>query len=73
MTRILLVILLLMATAGAVVAYGDPDQIARARENLTQIFGRTVAAAAPSSTSAPAVQIARSQGGEFAFRAKING
>ncbi|MCC8960157.1 TIGR02281 family clan AA aspartic protease, partial [Bradyrhizobium sp. Pear77] len=39
MTRILLVILLLMMTAGAVVAYGDPDQIARARQNLTQIFG----------------------------------
>ncbi|MGY4478430.1 TIGR02281 family clan AA aspartic protease [Bradyrhizobium sp. USDA 3364] len=69
MTRILLVILLLMATAGAVVAYGDPEQIARARQNLTQIFGRSIAASA----STPAVQIARSQGGEFAFRAKING
>ncbi|MGF6308571.1 clan AA aspartic protease (TIGR02281 family) [Bradyrhizobium sp. i1.8.4] len=73
MTRILLVILLLMATAGAVVAYGDPDQIARARENLTQIFGRSTAASASTSSSAPAVQITRSQGGEFAFRAKING
>ncbi|MGY2805357.1 TIGR02281 family clan AA aspartic protease [Bradyrhizobium sp. USDA 4506] len=71
MTRILLVIVLLMATAGAVVAYGDPEQIARARENLTQIFGRSITAAA--SSSAPAVQIARGQGGEFAFRAKING
>ncbi|WP_338699472.1 MULTISPECIES: TIGR02281 family clan AA aspartic protease [unclassified Bradyrhizobium] len=72
MTRILLVILLLMTTAGAVVTYGDPDQIARARENLNQILGRSTAtASAPA--SAPAVQIARGQGGEFAFRAKING
>lgn len=71
MSRILLVILLLMATAGAVVAYGDPDQIARARENFSQLFGGsgTSSGASP----APAVQIARSQGGEFAFRAKING
>jgi len=67
MSRILLVIVLLMVTAGAVVTYGDPEQIARARENLSLILGRT--AAAP----APAVQIARGQGGEFAFRAKING
>ena len=29
MSRILLVMLVLLATAGAVVAYGDPDQIAR--------------------------------------------
>ncbi|MBR1205626.1 MULTISPECIES: TIGR02281 family clan AA aspartic protease [unclassified Bradyrhizobium] len=71
MTRILLVIVLLMATAGAVVTYGDPDQIARARQNLTQIFGHSIAA--PAAAPAPAVQIARSQGGEFAFRAKING
>jgi clan AA aspartic protease (TIGR02281 family) len=67
MNRILLVILLLMATAGAVVAYGDPNQIARAQENLSQIFARS------SEPPAPAVQIARSQGGEFAFHAKING
>ncbi|QPF87397.1 TIGR02281 family clan AA aspartic protease [Bradyrhizobium genosp. L] len=73
MSRILLVILLLMATAGAVVAYGDPDQIARARENLTQLFGRSAAPAAASPAPAPGVQIARSQSGEFAFRAKING
>ncbi|MBR0800378.1 TIGR02281 family clan AA aspartic protease [Bradyrhizobium jicamae] len=71
MSRILLVLLLLMATACAVVAYGDPDQIARARENFSQIFGGSNAS--PVSGPAPAVQIARSQGGEFAFRAKING
>jgi len=70
MSRMLLVILLLMATAGAVVAYGDPNQIARARENISQILGRSSAGNPP---TAPAVEIARSQGGEFAFRAKING
>ncbi|WP_426434481.1 TIGR02281 family clan AA aspartic protease [Bradyrhizobium genosp. P] len=69
MSRILLIVLLLMATAGAVVTYGDPDQIARARDNIWQIFGHNVAPPAP----VPAVQITRSQGGEFAFRAKING
>ncbi|UGY13536.1 TIGR02281 family clan AA aspartic protease [Bradyrhizobium septentrionale] len=73
MTRILLVILLLMTTAGAVVTYGDPDQIARARENLNQILGRSTTTAALTPASAPAVQITRGQGGEFAFRAKING
>ncbi|MCA6124467.1 TIGR02281 family clan AA aspartic protease [Bradyrhizobium sp. WSM 1704] len=67
MSRILLIVVMLMATAGAVVAYGDPEQIARARENIAQIFGGI------SGAPAPAVQIARSQGGEFAFRAKING
>ncbi|WP_407146957.1 TIGR02281 family clan AA aspartic protease [Bradyrhizobium sp. ORS 86] len=71
MSRILLVILLLMATAGAVVAYGDPNQIARARENISQILGRSSGSGNPS--AAPAVEIARSLGGEFAFRAKING
>ncbi|KWV50904.1 peptidase [Bradyrhizobium macuxiense] len=70
MSRILLILLMLMATAGAVVAYGDPNQIARARENITQILGRS---SSPSAVPAPAVEIARSQGGEFAFRAKING
>ena len=33
MIRILLVLALLAATAGAVVAYGDPDQIARASDS----------------------------------------
>ena len=67
MSRILLVILVLAATAGAVVAYGDPDQIARA--------GHTVSKMLRSRTAAPvrAVQIARGQGGEFALQARING
>lgn len=65
MSRILLVMVVLLATAGAVVAYGDPAQIARARNTVSELLQRQ----AP----ARAVQISRAQGGEFALRAKING
>ena len=34
MSRILLVLAVLLATAGAVVAYGDPHQIARAKSMM---------------------------------------
>ena len=67
MSRILLVLAMLAATAGAVVAYGDPEQIARASDRSRRCCGS--AAWQP----APAVQIARGQGGEFALQAKING
>jgi clan AA aspartic protease (TIGR02281 family) len=65
--RILLVLVMLTATAGAVVAYGDPQQIARASESVQHILWQRHEAAAP------AVQIPRGQGGEFALKAKING
>src|SRR6478672_863608 len=58
---------MLAATAGAVVAYGDPDQIARASDSVSQMLRRR------SLSPAPAVQIPRGQGGEFALHAKING
>ena len=67
MSRILLVLLMLAATAGAVVAYGDPDQIARASDSVAQMLRRRIV------QPAPAVQIARGQAGEFALSAKING
>ena len=67
MSRLLLVILVLAATAGAVVAYGDPDQIAQASTTVSEMFRRQ--AASPSR----AVQISRGQAGEFALRAQING
>ena len=67
MSRVLLVILLLAGTAGAVVAYGDPEQIARASQQISQMLRQR------STASAPAVQVSRGQGGEFALRAKING
>jgi clan AA aspartic protease (TIGR02281 family) len=67
MIRFLLVLIMLAGTAGAVVAYGDSDQIARASNRVSHIFrGQPV-------TPAPAVEIPRGQGGEFALRAKING
>jgi aspartyl protease family protein len=67
-SRFLLVLLVLAATAGAVVAYGDPEQIARASTTVSDML-RKRAAAQP----ARAVQIARGQTGEFALLAKING
>lgn len=65
-SRILLVVAVLVATAGAVVAYGDPAQIARARIAVTDLLRARMSVAR-------AVQISRGQGGEFALQAKING
>jgi clan AA aspartic protease (TIGR02281 family) len=56
-----------MATAGAVVAYGDPEQIARASDTVSELLRMRAASAAR------AVQIPRRQSGEFALQAKING
>ena len=67
MIRILLIIIMLAGTAGAVVAYGDPGQIARAGDNISHLLFRK------SLSTTAAVQIPRGQGGEFALRAKING
>ena len=67
MIRVLLVILMLAATAGAVVAYGDPQQIARASDTVSELIRRRTA------SPARAVQIPRGQAGEFALHAKING
>jgi aspartyl protease family protein len=66
-SRILLVILVLIATAGAVVAYGDPERIARASDTVAQLLHRRAA------LPVRAVQIARGQSGEFALQARING
>jgi aspartyl protease family protein len=66
MSRILLVIAVLLATAGAVVAYGDPGRVARAKVVMSDLLR-------PRTASARAVQISRGQGGEFALQAKING
>jgi clan AA aspartic protease (TIGR02281 family) len=67
MSRFLLVLLMLAATAGAVIAYGDPDQIARASEQVFLMLGRSAV------KPAPAVEIARSHAGDFALNVKING
>ena len=67
MSRLLLVILVLAATAGAVVAYKDPEQIARASDTVSDLLRRRAA------SSGRAVQIARGQTGEFTLKARING
>jgi aspartyl protease family protein len=73
MKRLLLVLLLLAATAGAVVAYGDPKQIARASDTVSEILRKRVASATAAAAAARPVQIARGQGGEFTLQARING
>jgi aspartyl protease family protein len=66
-SRILLVILVLIATAGAVVAYGDPGRIARAGDTVAQLLHRRA------TSPERAAQIPRGQNGEFALQARING
>ena len=67
MSRILLVLLVLAATAGAVVAYGDPARIARAGDTVSGLLRKHA------TPRVRAVEIARGQGGEFALHARING
>jgi aspartyl protease family protein len=69
MSRLLLMFAVLIATAGAVVAYGDPNQIARAKSTVSN----TVSDLLRPRAASRAVQISRGQGGEFALQAKING
>ena len=65
MSRFLLVLIMLAVTAGAVIAYKDPEQLARASDSVSDMLRKR--------TVSPAVQIARGQSGEFALYAKING
>ena len=70
MSRILLILAVLLATAGAVVAYGDPSRVARARSTVSSAVSDLLRSRA---VATRAVQVSRSQGGEFALQAKING
>lgn len=67
MSRFLLVLLMLAATAGAVVAYKDPERVARASDSVSDMLRKRAV------SPARAVQVARGQAGEFALHAKING
>src|SRR5689334_25192638 len=67
MTRLFFVLFLLAATISAVVAYRDPEQLARATDSVSDFLRKR--ASAPAS----AVNIPRGQGGEFAIHARING
>jgi aspartyl protease family protein len=66
MSRIVLVLLMMAATAGAVVAYKDPEQAARASDTVSQLLRKRMAATR-------GVQVPRGQSGEFTLQAKING
>ncbi len=65
MSRALLVLFVLAATAGAVIAYKDPEQAARASDTVSDFLRKRI--------SSREVQIARAQNGEFALHARING
>lgn len=67
MSRIGLALVLLGVTAGAVIAYKDPEQVARASDSLSELIREGEIA------SSRAVEIPRGQNGEFAFHARING
>jgi aspartyl protease family protein len=67
MIRLVLVMIVLTVTAGAVIAYGDPNQIAKASTVVSDMLRQ------PGPHPARAAQIPRGQGGEFALHAKING
>lgn len=64
MSRFLLILFVLIGTAGAVVAYGNPGQIARAKSTVADLLARR---------TVRAVQVSRGQSGEFAVSARING
>jgi clan AA aspartic protease (TIGR02281 family) len=66
-SRFLLVFFVLAATVGAVVAYNDPEQVARASDSVSEMLRRRAV------SSAHSVQISRGQAGEFALHARING
>ena len=67
MSRFLLALIVLAATVGAVVAYKDPEKIARASDTVSDLLRkRTI-------SQTRAVQIPRGQSGEFALQARING
>ncbi|MBB1093689.1 TIGR02281 family clan AA aspartic protease [Rhodopseudomonas palustris] len=73
MSRILLVLVVLLGTAGAVVAYGDPKRISDAGDAMSSMLRNRVAAATAATGHGRVVQIPRGTGGEFALRAKVNG
>ncbi|MGY8667748.1 TIGR02281 family clan AA aspartic protease [Bradyrhizobium sp. UFLA05-109] len=67
MSRLFLVLFLLTATAGAVVAYRDPEQVARASDTVSDLMRHRT------SLKTRAVEVQRGRGGEFALQARING
>jgi clan AA aspartic protease (TIGR02281 family) len=81
MFRVFALVLLFAATGTAVLAYGDPVDLARARNAVAQVFagagdGRKPQVQSHGFSPRPTTRIAevqRGNGGEFALKAKING
>lgn len=67
MSRVLLLVIVILATAGAALAYGDPHQIAKAGTLVSAMLRKH------SGAQARTVEIPRGNGGEFGLQAKING
>ena len=67
MVRFLLVLLMLVATAGAVVAYGDPERLATASDVVSSMLNQKA------KPRPRVVRIDRADDGEFSLKAKING
>ena len=67
MSRVLLLVVVILATAGAALAYGDPHQIAKAGTLVSSMLRKH------SGPSTRVVDIPRGNGGEFGLQARING
>ncbi|MDB5618265.1 TIGR02281 family clan AA aspartic protease [Tardiphaga sp.] len=67
MSRVLLLVVLVAATAGAAWAYGDPVQISKASALVSDMLRKQMP------PPARAVEVPRGTTGEFGLQAKING
>jgi aspartyl protease family protein len=67
MSRFLVILMFLAATGGAVLAYGNPTDIEKAKHVVTHVLG------VDTDFNKRTAEIARGNAGEFALRAKING
>lgn len=71
MNRLLALLVLLVATFGAVLAYGDPAELMKARHVVSHVF--SAKAAHPVVAAHRIAEVPRGTSGEFSLRAKING
>ena len=67
MSRVFLLVVVIVATAGAALAYGDPKQISKAGNLVTEILRKQ------SPAPLRLVDVPRGNTGEFGLQAKING
>lgn len=67
MSRLLLLVVMIVATAGAALAYGDPAQFSKAGSLVTEILRKQIP------PTPRVVDVPRGNGGEFGLHAKING